>query len=109
LYSEIVIKVFQSTSGSKIDEMLFYLNSKGLNRRDIFGLLRHINLYNNTISEDESDHIGGILDNLSGFCILEEALNYIQFIDDPIDRDDKLKYIGTIGYGWPPYIPLITK
>lgn len=79
-------------------EVLFFLNKNGLSRKDIYELLRYINLYDKDISDDNENIIGNILDALSGFCNIDDAKSYIRFSDDPIEEDVFLKYMGSIAY-----------
>ncbi|WP_337044098.1 hypothetical protein [Emticicia sp. 17c] len=87
-----------SDSQTQQKDVLYFLNKNGLNRKDIYELLRYINLYDSEINEDNESKIGNILDALSGFCNIDDAQNYIRFSDDPIKEDAFLKYMGEIAY-----------
>lgn len=103
LYGTVIKNALLTDSLDEVKKTLLYLNKEGLDRRDIFSLLRYINLYDEDISEEQSNFNGDILDFLSGWGIIEEYLDFISFSDDPIDRDELAKYMSSIGHdGWSP-------
>jgi hypothetical protein len=100
LYRNLIKETFLLNSIEKIKDTLLFLNKVGLDRKNIYSLLLYINRNDETLTEEQSDSIGEVLDVLSGFCIIEQALEFIKFIDDPEDKDERMKYIGSIAYGW---------
>lgn len=102
LYGEIVKNAFLTNSVDEVKETLLYLNKEGLDRWYIYSLLRYINLYDEAITEEQSDFIGNTLDGLSGWCDINYALDFISFSDDPIERNDLIIYMSSIAYGWSP-------
>jgi hypothetical protein len=78
-------------------EVLHFLNDQGLSRKDIYDLLRFINV-NDQISEKEEAFIGEILESLSGFTSFRNWIHYIRFKDEPKNDNEFMSYIGKIPF-----------